>query len=68
MDTNNKCAKPFQKLNSKYSTLELQLKTAQKALENAEHRLNEEKIRIKDLLAEHDRQITQLKVFNKISH
>ena len=60
---NNKCAILFQKLNSKYSTLELQLKTAQKALENAEHRLNEEKIRIKDLLAEHDRQITQLKVF-----
>jgi hypothetical protein len=38
------------------------MKTAQKALENAEHRLTEEKMRLKDIVDEHDRQINQLKV------
>lgn len=39
------------------------MKSDQKALENAENRVMEEKIRLKDVVDEHDRQVNQLKVW-----
>ncbi|XP_077291106.1 sarcolemma associated protein isoform X2 [Arctopsyche grandis] len=55
----------YQILSSKYSTLESQMKTAQKALENAENRVTEEKMRLEDIVDEHDRQVNQLKSENE---